>query len=79
MLPASRHTFRQIIELINKRNRQIKYYLHVASKRIIELLVIAGIGTLIVGKNKNWKQQVALASRPTRTLSPSLSSSLSRC
>jgi putative transposase len=60
LLPPGRHTSRQIIELTNKRNRQIKHYLHVASKRIIELLVTEGIGTLIIGKNKNWKQQVEL-------------------
>jgi len=50
----------RIIDLTNKRNRQIKHYLHVASKRIINLLVAESIGTLVIGKNKNWKQKVQM-------------------
>ena len=39
-----------------KRTRRIDHYLHTASKRIIDLLVSEGIGTLIIGKNPLWKQ-----------------------
>jgi putative transposase len=39
-----------------KRTRRIDHYLHTASKRIIDLLVDEGIGTLIIGKNPLWKQ-----------------------
>jgi putative transposase len=60
LLPAGRHLSQRIIDLTNKRNRQIKHYLHVASKRIIDLLVAEGIGTLVIGKNKNWKQKVQM-------------------
>jgi putative transposase len=60
LLALGHYTSRQIIELTNKRNRQIKHYLHVASRRIIDLLVAEGIGTLVIGKNKNWKQQIEL-------------------
>jgi putative transposase len=60
LLPAGRYLSQRIIDLTNKRNRQIKHYLHVASKRIIDLLVAEGIGTLVIGKNKNWKQKVEL-------------------
>jgi putative transposase len=43
-----------------KRTRRIDHYMHTASKRIIELLVQEGIGTLIIGKNPNWKQQAQM-------------------
>jgi putative transposase len=43
--------------MMNKRTRRIDHYLHTASKRIIALLVSEGIGTLIIGKNPNWKQE----------------------
>jgi putative transposase len=60
LLPAGRYQSQRIIELTNKRNRQIRHYLHVASKRIIDLLVTERIGTLVIGKNKNWKQKVEM-------------------
>lgn len=40
-----------------KRTRRLDHYLHTASKRIIDLLVSEGIGTLIIGKNPLWKQE----------------------
>lgn len=60
LLPAGRYQSERIIGLTNKRNRQIRHYLHVASKRIVDLLVAEGIGTLVIGKNKNWKQKVQM-------------------
>src|SRR5215472_9561423 len=46
--------------LTTKRTRRINHYLHAASKAIIALLVEEGIGTLVVGKNPLWKQEVDL-------------------
>ncbi len=40
-----------------KRTRRIDHYMHTTSRRIIHLLVEEGIGTLIIGKNPNWKQE----------------------
>ena len=53
-----------------KRTRRINHYLHTASKAIIALLVAEGIGTLVVGKNPLWKQQVDLG----REIQPDLRS-----
>lgn len=50
-----------------KRNRRVNHYLHTASHRIIHLLVEEGIGTLVVGLNKGWKQQVELGKRNNQT------------
>jgi putative transposase len=46
--------------MTTKRNRRVMHYLHTASRRIIDLLVQEGIGTLVIGKNPFWKQGVEL-------------------
>ena len=46
-----------------RRTRRIDRYLHTASRRIIDLLVVEGIGTLVIGKNPLWKQEVNLGRR----------------
>jgi putative transposase len=54
---------RRLERLTDKRNRRIQYELHLASRRIIEHLVQAGIGTLVIGKNDGWKQAIELGKR----------------
>ena len=49
---------KQMERITNKRNRQVNHYLHAASKRIIDFLVEQGVGTIIIGKNPLWKQEV---------------------
>jgi putative transposase len=55
-----RSASRRLDRITTKRNRRVMHYLHTASRRIIDLLVREGIGTLIIGKNPFWKQGVAL-------------------
>ncbi len=55
---AKRFTSRQLDRMTTKRNRRVNTYLHTASRRIINLLVQEGIGTIVVGKNPLWKQEV---------------------
>lgn len=49
--------------LTTKRTRQINHYLHTHSRRVIDLLVAEGIGTLVVGKNPQWKQEISIGKR----------------
>ncbi len=49
--------------MTNKRNRRIDHYLHTASRWIIDLLVQEKIGTLVIGKNDGWKQEVKIGNR----------------
>jgi putative transposase len=49
--------------LTTKRTRRINHYLHTASRRLINLLVQEGIGTLVIGKNAEWKQEVNMGKR----------------
>jgi putative transposase len=46
--------------LTTKRTRRINHDLHASSKTIIALLAHEGIGTLVIGKNLRWKQEVEL-------------------
>jgi putative transposase len=57
------HTSRRLERLTTRRTRRIEHYLHTASRRIIDLLVAEGIGTLTIGQNPTWKQQVKLGRR----------------
>jgi IS605 OrfB family transposase len=56
-------TTKRMVRLTNKRNRRIDHYLHTASKCIIDLLIKEQIGTLIIGKNDEWKQEVEMGKR----------------
>ncbi len=54
---------KQMQQITNKRNRQVNHYLHAASKRIIDWLAQEGVGTIIIGKNPLWKQEVSMGRR----------------
>ncbi len=56
-------TSHQLDRITAKRTRRINHYLHTASRRIIDLLVLEGIGTLVIGLNRLWKQEVNLGRR----------------
>lgn len=58
-----RFTSRKLDQVTTKRNRRIQHYLHTASRRIIDLLVEEGIGTLVIGKNRYWKQEVEMGKK----------------
>jgi putative transposase len=57
---AKRFTSHRLDRITTKRNRRVMHYLHTASRRIIDLLVEEGIGTIVIGKNPFWKQGVEL-------------------
>ncbi|MBV9690836.1 MAG: transposase [Ktedonobacteraceae bacterium] len=56
-------TTKRMERMTNKRNRRIDHYMHTVSHRMIDLLVKEGIGTLVIGKNDGWKQEVNLGKR----------------
>ncbi len=56
-------TTKRMENITNKRTRRIDHYMHTASKRIIDLLVKEGIGTLVIGKNDAWKQEANMGKR----------------
>lgn len=56
-------TSKRLIKLTNKRNNKINYYLHNTSKKIIDYCLTNNIGTIIIGHNKNWKQNVNIGNK----------------
>jgi IS605 OrfB family transposase len=62
-LPVGQYTSRRLETLTDKRNRQVKDYLHRASFHIVKVLCEARISTLIIGKNDGWKQSIRLGRR----------------
>jgi len=56
-------TTKRMERLTNTRTRRIDHYLHTASRHIIDLLVEERIGTLIIGKNPEWKQEAHMGKR----------------
>ena len=54
---------RRMERLTIGRHRRLDHFLHTASRQIIDLLVREGVGTLVVGKNDGWKQEVNTGKR----------------
>jgi putative transposase len=48
----------QIKSLTHKRNCRVENYLHTASRRVIQWCQKYQIGTLIIGKNEGWKDNI---------------------
>lgn len=59
-LKGERQTSIKINHLTHKRNVKVDNYLHNASRFIINHLAANRIGTLVIGKNDNWKQAINL-------------------
>ena len=62
-LKGNRKTSQRIQRLTRSRNQKIDNYLHHASGFIVNHLVEKGIGTLVIGKNAQWKQEINLGSQ----------------
>ena len=50
-------------KLTNKRNNKVKNYLHKASKYVINYCLTNDISTVVLGHNKEWKQEVNTGKR----------------
>jgi IS605 OrfB family transposase len=63
LLPEGQYTSRRIEGLTLKRNNKVDYYLHTASSYIVKQLAAHHIGTVIIGKNQGWKQEINIGKR----------------
>jgi putative transposase len=59
-LKGGRKTSHRIQRLTRCRNQKVDNYLHNTSRLIVDLLVAKQIGTLVVGKNVQWKTEIDL-------------------
>ena len=58
-----KYSSKRLERLTLKRNNKVKNYLHKTSLYITNFLVSQNINTIIIGNNKNWKQNVNIGKR----------------
>ena len=63
LLPKNQYSSSRIQKLTQKRNSKVDYYLHTASRYIVNRLLENKITLLVIGKNDNWKQKVNLGKK----------------
>jgi putative transposase len=57
-LKGRRQTSSRIQRLTRCRNQKVDNYLHHTSRTIVDILVAQQIGTLVIGKNAQWKTEI---------------------
>ena len=57
----------KLSDITNKRFRRIKNYMHNASAYVVKWCVSNNIDTLVVGRNKEWKQKVNIGKENNQT------------
>jgi putative transposase len=62
-LPGKRETSPLIQRITNNRTRRIEHYMHTTSRRLVNHLINHRIGTLVVGRNPEWKQEINIGKR----------------
>ncbi|WP_293089489.1 transposase [Okeania sp. SIO3B5] len=63
VLKGQKKTSRKIEALSYHRNRFVENYLHNTSKLVLEYLTTNNIGTVVIGKNDNWKQSANIGKK----------------
>src|SRR4028118_1802725 len=67
-LKGNRKTSPRIQRLTRCRHQKIDNYLHHASRLIVDILRTKQIGTLVVGKNEQWKTEINLGKQTNQNL-----------
>jgi putative transposase len=60
LLPKGKHNSALLEAITNRRNRRVKDILHKTSHFVVKKLVDERIGTLVIGYNKGWKQEIEI-------------------
>ena len=63
LLPLNRHSSNKIRQLEFNRYKFISNYMHQASKMLLNILLERKIETLVIGYNKEWKQNINLSKK----------------
>ncbi len=58
-----RHTTKRMCRLTEVRNHKVKDYMHKVSRKVCQMALNNGIGTIIIGNNSGWKQQVDMGKK----------------
>ena len=60
LLPNGQYHTALLEAITNRRNRRVKDILHKTSHFVVKILVDERIGTLVIGYNKGWKQEIEI-------------------
>ncbi len=60
---GDKKTSNRLEKLTNKRNQIVKTYLHNASRKVVNHLILNEMGTVVIGKNKQWKTEINIGKR----------------
>lgn len=66
LLPQKTYGSKRIQRLTNSRNNKIENYIHQISNKIIKQAQHENVTKIIIGNNKNWKQDVNLGKKTNR-------------
>lgn len=67
MTKNSLHSTKRILSLHQKRNNYMNNFMHQASKKTVDFLVENNVKYLVIGKNKDWKQNSKLSKKVNQT------------
>ena len=62
-LKGNQKTSKRISALTHKRNQVVENFMHVTSRLVIDNVKACNSGTLVIGKNDGWKQNIAIGKR----------------
>jgi putative transposase len=62
-LPKGVYNSKKMSQLTHKRNMKIHDFMHKSSRALVDYLVKNEIGKLVIGKNKNWKQNLNIGKK----------------
>lgn len=65
-LQQNTHLSKRINRLTHRRNNKVENYIHQVSKKIIKQAIDENVTKIIIGNNKNWKQEVNLGKKTNR-------------
>jgi len=66
LLPQGSYLSKRIQRLTNRRNNKVENYIHQVSNKIIKQAQNENVTKVIIGNNKNWKQDVNLGKKTNR-------------
>jgi len=61
MTTQGKYSSARLTRMTDKRNRRIEDYMHKASRLVVDECVRQNISTIVIGKNKDWKQKSKLS------------------
>ena len=62
-----KHNEEELEQITNKRNNYMNYFMHCASKSIVNICTARDITCIVIGKNKHWKTESSMSKLVNQT------------